>query len=142
MIPNAPVYVSILPFCSSYACYCHSQRVTFASEVMAILFEVGMLVQLQGLEDRPEHNGLQGTLVQFSKGEQRWLIRMRDATTKLLRPSNFKLCDGADKVAQKGGRSAAASQQRAQAALERLKQRAVHGRKGTNRSRSRSGSAK
>eukprot|EP00927_Polykrikos_kofoidii_P033709 TRINITY_DN28532_c0_g1_i1.p1 TRINITY_DN28532_c0_g1~~TRINITY_DN28532_c0_g1_i1.p1 ORF type:complete len:130 (-),score=8.90 TRINITY_DN28532_c0_g1_i1:65-454(-) len=96
---------------------------------------VGSRVRLIGLHDKPHHSGLEGTLTEFSKGEHRLLMRMKDATTKLLRPVNVEPIHAGDEpLVSRGdvsdasvGAKAKASQAKAQAALERLRQRAIAG---------------
>mmetsp|Transcript_76420 Transcript_76420/g.224211 ORF Transcript_76420/g.224211 Transcript_76420/m.224211 type:complete len:116 (-) Transcript_76420:127-474(-) len=88
----------------------------------------GARVRLVGLEQRPELNGLEGILIVYSKGEQRWLIRMPDARTQLLRPENLEPLsqqEVCNETADAKAKSLGTKSDRARAALDRLKQRVV-----------------
>jgi len=50
----------------------------------------GVLVQLCGLQGRPELNDLEGTLVGFDEDESRWKVLMADGSRKMLKPANLK----------------------------------------------------
>merc|ERR1719399_1120828 len=68
----------------------------------------GMRVCIQGLQARPELNGLQGELSEYVTAEERWRVVMDDGSGKCLKAANLSLC-GPVKEMKSGGDGAAPS---------------------------------
>lgn len=54
-------------------------------------FEHFQRVRLKDLKAKPELNGAEGVLIQWSEDDARWLVRLDDGTGKEIKPANLEL---------------------------------------------------
>merc|ERR1719482_268387 len=57
-------------------------------------YSIGQSVRVVGLKARADLNGLEGTIVEWDKGQNRWKVKMTDGTGKLFKTANLELTSG------------------------------------------------